>query len=330
MERRNAVVDRSKLCRVSTDYRNLMDVFCLGIFVADVLAKPIEKIPERGKLELFDKMELHTGGCANNSSIGLARLGISAGAMGKVGTDGLGDFVLRSLNEDYVDTRGIVRTSEANTSLTFVMIAPDGERTFLHYIGANATITDKDINYDLIKESKILHVAGSFLMPGFDGEPTARVLKKAKEMGVTTSLDTAWDSRGKWFDLIEPCLKYLDIFLPSIDEATMISGKDTPEAIAQFFLDYGIQIVALKMGLDGSYVRTKDVELQIPACEVETIDATGAGDAFVAGFLAGILMGWDLEETTKLANATGAACVTAIGTTAGLKSLEETMKICGE
>lgn len=312
---------------VSADCYSFMDVLCLGIFVADLLAKPIEKIPERGKLELFDQMELHTGGCANNSSIGLARLGISAGAMGKIGTDGFGDFVLRRLNENDVDTRGIVRTKEANTSMTFVMIAPDGERTFLHYIGANATISDSDINYDLIKESKILHVAGSFLMPGFDGEPTAHVLKRAKEMGVTTSLDTAWDSQGRWLELIEPSLEYIDIFLPSIDEAAMISGKDKPEEIAQFFLDYGVQIVGLKMGLDGSYVRTKDVELQAPAYKVETVDATGAGDAFVAGFLAGMIMDWNLEKTTKLANATGAACVTEIGTTAGLKSLEETLMI---
>ena len=61
-----------------------MDVLCLGIFVADVLAKPVEKVPERGRLELFDEMELHTGGCANNTAIGLAKLGISSGAMGKI------------------------------------------------------------------------------------------------------------------------------------------------------------------------------------------------------------------------------------------------------
>lgn len=245
-----------------------MDVLCLGMYVTDLLAKPVDKIPERGKLELFDKMELHTGGCANNTSIGLARLGISSASMGKIGNDGFGDFVLRRLNENNVDTRGIVRTPETNTSTTFVMIASDGERTFLHCIGANATISNEDINYDLIEESKILHVAGVFLMPGFDGEPTARVLKRAKEMGVRTSLDTAWDSRGQWLSLIEPCLEYIDIFLPSIEEASMISGKDQPEEIAQFFLDYGIEIVGLKMGLDGSYIRTKDVELRVPAYPV--------------------------------------------------------------
>ena len=304
-----------------------MDVLCLGIFVADVLAKPIEKMPERGKLELFDEMELHTGGCANNTAIGLARLGISSGAMGKVGVDGFGDFVLHNLRENGVDTRGMVQASHANTSFTFVMIAPDGERSFLHYIGANATLREEDINLNLVKECKILHVAGSFLMPGFDGIPTAKVLQKAKEFGVTTALDTAWDSKGNWLKLLEPCLNYVDIFLPSIEEAKMLTNFTEPHDIANFFLDYGINTVGLKMGLEGSYIRTQNEEFHVPAYRVETVDSTGAGDAFVAGFLAGTIIGWDIERTAKLANATGAACVTAIGCTAGIKSLEETMRI---
>jgi len=306
-----------------------MDVICLGIFVADVLAKPITKIPDRGKLELFEEMELHTGGCANNTAIGLARLGISAGAMGKVGEDGFGDFVINNLRKNDVDTRGIRRTREANTSLTFVMIAPDGERSFLHYVGANGTIKPEEIDFDLIGESGILHIGGFFLMPGFDGEPTAQVLKRAKEMGVTVSLDTAWDSRGSWMKLLEPCLPYVDIFLPSIEEARMLSGKEDPEEICDFFLDYGIEIVGLKMGEEGSYVRTRDEAVREPAYKVKVVDATGAGDAFVAGFLAGYIMGWDLHRCVKLANATGAACVTAIGTTAGIKDLDQVLSIIG-
>jgi len=304
-----------------------MDILCLGIFVADVLAKPIEKIPELGKLELFDEMELHTGGCANNTAIGLARLGISSGAMGKVGNDGFGDFIIRNLKENNVDTQGVKRAADANTSFTFVMIAPSAERSFLHYIGANATLCYEDIDFELIKKCKILHIAGSFLMPGFDGENTAKVLREAKELGVTTALDTAWDSKGNWLKLLEPCLNYVDIFLPSIEEAKMLTNLKEPPEIADFFLNYGIKTVGLKMGVEGSYIRTKDEEIRLPAYKVRTVDMTGAGDAFAAGFLAGTVMKWNLEETTKLANATGAACVTAIGTTAGIKNLEETTKI---
>lgn len=82
------------------------------------------------------------------------------------------------------------------------------------------------------------------------------------------------------------------------------------------------------MGERGSYVSTPEEELFVPAYSVNVVDATGAGDAYVAGFLAGMVREWDLKTTTELASATGAACVTAIGTTAGIQNLEETMKIC--
>ena len=304
-----------------------MDVLCLGIYVVDLLAKPVERMPERGKLELIEEMELHTGGCASNTAIDMARLGCNAGAMGKIGTDGLGDFVVKRLVENGVDIRGLLRDTVAMTSATFVMIAPDGERSFFHYIGANAHLSPEEFDTSLIAESRILHVAGVNLMPGFDGEPTARILRVAKEAGVTTSLDTAWDSTGRWLELIEPALLHTDIFLPSIEEARQISGQSRPEDIAQFFLDRGVSIVGLKMGEAGCYVRTTDETVEFPIYPVDVVDATGAGDAFVAGFLTGILKGWDLETCARLGNATGAACVTAIGTTAGVHDLEQVLAI---
>ncbi len=307
-----------------------MDIICLGIFVTDVLGKPIERMPKRGQLELIGELALHSGGCANNTGIGLARLGCSVGAMGKIGTDSLGDFVLRNLQENGVDVRGLVRDEVAHTSFTFVMIAPDGERSFFHYIGANASIRYEDIDLDLVRESQILHVAGALLMPGFDGEPTARVLQEAQAAGVKTSLDTAWDSTGQWLKILEPCLSHVDIFLPSVEEAKMISGQSNLEDIAQFFLDYGIGTVGLKMGEEGCYVRTRDEKICVPIYPVDMVDATGAGDAFVAGFLTAILKGWDLERAARLGNATGAACVTAIGTTAGIRSLDAVLEIMNE
>ncbi|MBD3183617.1 carbohydrate kinase, partial [Candidatus Poribacteria bacterium] len=183
-----------------------MDVLCLGIFVADIVAKPIEEMPDKGKLTLVEAMELHTGGCASNTGYALNKLGISTGLMGKVGTDGFGDFFLNYMEDAGLDTRGIKRTSSVNTSATMVMVSADGERTFLHYLGANADFCIEDVDYDILNGAKILHVAGAFLMPDFDGEPTAQVLKKAQKKGITTSLDTAWDSRGNWMNLLRPCL----------------------------------------------------------------------------------------------------------------------------
>ena len=305
-----------------------MDVLSLGIFVVDVLGRPIDRFPEKGQLELFDELEIHTGGCANNTAIALSRLGISVGGMGKIGNDHFGDLVLQTLTENGVDTTGIQQDANVNTSFTFVAIASDGERSFCHYIGANGELCEADINWELLKTAKILHIAGALVMPKFDGHPMANVLRKAKTLGLTTSLDTAWDATGKWLKTLEPCLPFVDIFLPSLTEAEHLTGTSELSEIAQFFINYGISTVGIKMGARGSYVATDTEELFIPAYPVEVIDATGAGDAYAAGFLAGTVMEWELKATAELASATGAACVTAIGTTAGIQNLEETLKIC--
>jgi len=304
-----------------------MDILCLGILVADVVAKPIEEMPGKGKLQLVDTMELHTGGCASNTGYGLNKLGISTGLMGKIGTDGFGDFFVAYMNDAGLDTRGIRRTSSVNTSATMVMVSADGERTFFHYLGANAELSYDDIDFDIVREAKILHIAGTFLMPKFDGVPTARVLKQARELGITTSLDTAWDSKDNWMSVLEPCLHHLDIFMPSIEEARMITEKEEPEEIAELLLSYGIGTVALKMGDQGSYIRTRDWEMSVPIYKVEAIDATGAGDAFAAGFLAGVSQGQDHREAAKLANAVGACCTTAIGAIAGVRNMQETLEL---
>lgn len=297
----------------------MIDVTCLGIFVADVVGKPVDVMPERGKLTLVDRMELHGGGCANNTGIGLAKIGIKTAVMGRVGNDGFGDFMINSLERSGVDCAGMIRDNEAATSSTMVMVHGDGERSFIHYIGANAFLSEADVNFDIVKNSKILHVAGTFLMPAFDGQPTANVLKKAQELGVTTALDTCWDSKGNWMKLLEPCLEYVDYIVPSIEEARMCTGKHDPADVAKVFMDKGVKTVALKMGDQGCYIKSADVELSIPIYKVDAIDALGAGDSFAAGFLAGIVNGWDLERTGKFANATGAFCVTALGATTGIK-----------
>lgn len=302
------------------------DVLCLGIMVADVVALPVGGLPPKGTLQTVERMELHTGGCAVNTGISLAKLGLRTGVLGKVGQDGFGDFVINVLQGHGVDTRGVVRDALNNTSATMVMVDRDGERTFLHYVGANGAIRESDIDPGLIRQAHILHIAGHNLMPGFDGEVAARILRAARAAGVRTSLDTAWDFSGRWRTLIEPCLPYLDLFVPSIEEARQIAGREDPDSVASFFLDYGIRIVALKMGSQGCYVKTREEAFALPVYPVKAVDATGAGDAFAGGFLAGIAKGWDLRRTTRLANAAGALCVTAVGATAGVRSLAETVE----
>ena len=301
------------------------DVICLGIMVADVLARPVKRLPARGTLDVVERMELHTGGCAVNTGIALAKLGVRTAVMGKVGEDGFGDYIINTLHRYHIDTAGVLRDRVANTSATMVMIGPDGERSFIHYLGANAELRAADIDLALAARGRILHIAGHNLMSKFDGADAATILQAARQRGVATSLDTAWDSTGRWFSLIEPCLPHIDYFVPSFEEASRIAGRSDPAEVARFFLDYGMKLVALKMGDQGCYVTDGHEAVRLPAYPVTPVDTTGAGDAFAAGFLAGIIQGWDLERTARFANAVGAMCVTAIGATSGVKSLDETM-----
>jgi len=304
-----------------------MDIVCVGQITADVVVNWTEEIPERGKSEFVERIQLHNGGCACNTAIDLAKIGTSVGIVGKVGTDGFGDFLISLMKDNGVNTTGIKRAARVNTSSTVVLVDPDGERRFLHYSGANAKLRIDDIDFEMIKGAKILHLAPIYLLPGLDRKSAAKLLKKAKEMGISTSLDTAWDAKNQWLDIIEQSLPYTDIFLPSLDEAKMISKKESLSDVAKFFLSYGIKIVGLKMGKKGCYIRTEKDEIRIPAFKVKAVDTTGAGDAFVAGFLTGMINGWDLELTGKFANAAGACCIMEVGAPQGTRPLEKILEL---
>jgi len=234
--------------------------------------------------------------------------------MGKVGKDVFAEFILEKLKGCGVDTSGIKYAEKKSTSFTFAAINKRGERAFFHYTGANEELRFEDVDFSLIEGCKIFHVAGFYLMPQFDGEPVARVLQEAKKYGVTITLDTAWHSKVKnWQELIEPSLPYVDVILPAVEEARMFSKREKPADIASYLLSRGVKIVAIKMGGQGCYD------------PVEAVDTSGAGDAFVAGFLTGMIKGWSLRRTAEFANAVGALCVQDIGCTAGIKSLKETL-----
>lgn len=306
----------------------MFDVACLGILVADAIAKTVDEIPDRGKLQPVDQISLHTGGCAMSASIDLAKLGMKAAILGKVGRDGFGEFIVNSLRNQGVNTDGLVVKDGINTSASLVLVASTGERTFLHCFGSNADLSYEDVNFDIIKNSKILFIGGTNLMPKFDGIPCSKVVKKAKEMGVYTALDTAWDASGRWMEIVEPSLPYLDLFIPSYDEARMIAGKDEPEEIADVFLSKGVKLAVIKLGKEGCFIKSKDGEKStIPTySDIKAVDATGAGDSFVAGFLTGVLQGWDLYKCGKFANAVGTHCVMEVGATTGIKKMEDILE----
>ena len=301
-------------------------IICLGILVADIVGRPLRSVPDPGRLVLVDEMSLHTGGCAINTATALARLGLPVDVIGKIGTDSFGDFVLNALAERGISSIGVTRDSQVGTSATMVMVSQDGERRFVHYLGANAHLTLADVDLSMVEAGSILHIAGSLVMPGIDGEPTAELLRHARAAGVTTFLDTVWDDTGRWMDTLAPCLPYVDYFVPSLPEGQALTGKDAPTEVARALLACGVKTVGLKMGVDGCLVLSAGGQmLRIPAFQVDVVDATGAGDAFAAGFIAGVWQEWDLEKTARFANAVGALSVTGLGASGGVRSLSETI-----
>jgi len=299
------------------------DVLCVGLAVADVMAKPIDDIPDWDRLATFDHIEHHTGGCAVNTAVDLVRLGMPAAVSACLGCDGAGAFVRQSLAAAGVDTTGLVETDAASTSYTFVMIGSDGRRRYLHHVGTNAHLTDADVPDELIARARLLHVGGSLLMPALDGEPTARLLARARKLGVDTSLDTAFNPNVDARALIEPCLPHLDLFIPSTEEAQAITGEREPEAMLDWFGAGRVSVLGIKLGAEGCILRAGGETTRYPAFQVKVVDGSGAGDAFMAGFLYGTLQGWDTGRTARFANATAAHCIRAIGCSAGVPSAEQ-------
>ncbi len=300
-------------------------VVCLGILVADVIGRPIDSIPAPGTLALVPSISTGIGGCAANTGIGLQILGTPTTVAGKVGRDGFGAFVRGELESRGVAAR-VVEDAQAPTSATMVLVQSNAERTFLHCTGANATFERDDLPGDLLDGAVLLHIAGHGLMPRFDGVQCARLLQEAQKRGIKTGLDTAGAPDEQWRENLRMCLPHLDFFVPSFAEVRDLFGQSSdPITLCQKLLDAGVQTVALKMGESGCFVSNGRESHLVPPFRVEARDATGAGDAFAAGFLTGVLRGFDLKECARLGNACGALVVTQVGTVAGYRSFEETL-----
>jgi sugar/nucleoside kinase (ribokinase family) len=305
-----------------------MDVVCLGILVADAIARPVGELPERGSLELVDEISLHGGGCALNTASVLVRLGLAAGAAGKVGGDALGAYLLALLDERGVDRGGVLTDPAVATSATVVLVDSSGERTFLHLPGANAGLRAEELDRSYLFSGRGLHLAGALVMEALDGEPAARLLAEAKSLGLVTSLDTVWDATGRWGRVL-PALPHVDLFAPSLPEGRAITGEGEPARVTAWLRERGVGAVVLKCGPQGCYVSGDDFEGPIEAFPVAAVDGTGAGDAFVGGLLYGLLAGWPLERSARLASAVGALSTTAVGAVEGVPGLEETLAFAG-
>ena len=304
------------------------DIACLGLFVADIVGRPIDALPKRGTLELIERIELHTGGNGASTAVALGKLGMSVVALGKVGNDTLGDFMIGAVGKHGVDTRGIVRDAVFPTAATIVSVHSDAERSFLHVAGANATYVPDEVIWEAAEGAKIFYVAGLQLMVAMEGENIASVLREAKRRGMTTVLDTVMNPRSVWWPGLAPALPFLDWAIPSLEEAALLTGERDPAAQAASLKAAGAKNVAIKDGAEGCHLfPERGASFRVPSFPVTPVDALGAGDCWAAGFLTGLLHDWPLEKTARFANAVGACSVTALGATTGVRPLTETLEM---
>ena len=303
------------------------EVLCAGIVVADAIAAPVDALPEEGRLALVESVELHTGGCALSTASALVKLGVSTALCGCVGDDLFGGVLAREARARGLDTHGLRTAAAELTSASVVLDRSDGERTFLHNPGASAALTAADVEAALrASGARWLHVGGALVLPALDGEPLAELLRAAASRGVTTSLDPVHDATAGW-ERLHPSLPHLTAICPNLTEARGISGEHEPADCADWLHERGVEKVAIKMGREGAYARDADTDELVAPFEVSARDETGAGDAFAAGLVCGLLHARPLAEAVRLGNAVGALSTTGIGASTALPTLEEALAL---
>lgn len=301
----------------------MAEIVVLGNFVVDIIGKPIDRLPERGRLSMIDTLETHVGGNGPNTSGALGRLGADVAVGGRVGDDLYGRFLTEQLEDWGVDTRPVVRDAVAATGLTLVAVDGSGERSFIHHLGANADFSPADVDWNSLGTPQHVHLASYFILPQFGGGAAVEFLAAARSRGATTSLDVCWDRSGAWMEQLRPCLPHLDFLMPSEEEAQQLTGRTEPVEIVHALRDAGARTVVLKLGEQGCLFAGEEGLIRLSALSVAVRETTGAGDCFIAGFLFGRLRGWDLDRTLRFANACGARAVTAVGGVTGMARAAE-------
>ncbi len=305
-------------------------VVSLGIQIVDILGRPVIEIPEGQNVALLEEIRITVAGTAAGTSVDLAKLGAEVFAMGAIGEDGIGNFLLNTMQRYGINTSCLKRKSGVQTSSTMLPVRPNGERPALHVYGANGELIWEDLDLNVIAAADFLHMGGTSLLPKFDGEPTRKVLEFAKQNDVTTTFDLVAIKRPDLLDLIEPCLPYVDYFMPGLEEAVMMCGLTDRQEVIRFFLERGTKHTVFKMGEQGSsiaYLKDGKIkEKRIPGFKVPVVDSTGCGDAYCAGFIVALSMGWGLEKAARLGSAAGGLVIQGLGSDAGIVDLDQTIE----
>lgn len=300
------------------------DYTAMGFITFDALCRPVTQIPPNGDTYFVEELTLAVSGAAGSAVIVAAKHGLKCQAVGGLGYDDMGDWVLMKLRKFGIDTELMQRCAGYTTSSSLVTTRPDGQRPALHKRGATDGFFIDDTQIDRVLDTKILHVGGVGLMDRMDAGRTVEILAEAKRRGVITTLDV-FASTAADLPKVERLLPYTDYFIPSEEEARALSGLHDNRDLAQFLLDRGAGCVILTLGAQGAFYRNKDgTQFQTPSFQIEVKCTCGCGDCFNAGFATGLHLGLSPQECVELAQASSAQNATGLGSQAGVRDLAYT------
>jgi len=307
------------------------DVSVIGLYILDILGRPVDAIPPGGNVEFIEQIRLTVAGTAGGTVVDLAKLGLNCLAVGAVGDDEKADFMLATMQRYGIDTSAMQRIAGVPSSATILNVRRNGERPALHVRGASDHFDVPPSDYDRVLAPPIAHLGGTGLLKKLDGEASRILLEEAKRRGCTVTFDLI-AATAETIGLVKPLLSYIDYFMPSIEEATVMSGRATAEDAANYYLDQGVKCCVFTLGGEGAYYAHSDgTRLRMPAYDIKVVDTTGCGDAFDAGFITALHHRMDTETSIRFAQASAALVATGLGSDAGIVSFEHTrefMKTC--
>ena len=300
------------------------DYSSIGFITFDCLGWPVTHIPEGGNTIFIDDFTLAVSGAAGTAVIAAAKMGLSCQAVGGLGEDMMGEWVLHRLHQFDIDTTALPRIRGARTSSSIVTTRPDGQRPALHLKGATGDFFVDDALMPQVIDARVVHLGGVGLMTRMDTGRNAELARLAKARGAITTVDIFAGSPDD-LPAVASVLPHTDYFMPSIDEAHALTGRNDLEGTAEFFLDHGVACCVFTLGAEGAYYHHRDgTRFTIPAFAVDVRCTCGCGDAFDAGFAVALCHGMDPETAVRFAQATSALNATGLGSQAGVETFEKT------
>lgn len=301
------------------------DYTSIGFYTFDCLGRPVTEIPPGGNTYFIEELTMAVSGAAGAAAIVAAKYGLNVLAVGGIGDDLMGDWVIRRLDQFGIDTSMMQLCKGVGTSSSIVTTRPDGQRPALHMRGATGAFVISEDDYDKVLNAKVIHMGGTGLMDRMDGERSFQLMKEAKRRGRITTLDV-FAADKKDMANVAGLLPFTDYFIPSIEEAQALSGLRTKEDIGRYFNDLGVQCTVMTMGENGAYYHHVDgTRFHMPAFDIDVVCTCGCGDAFNAGFAAGLINGFNAEDATRLGQASSALNASGLGSQAGVVDLQTTL-----